>query len=192
MFNDTSHPRFRIVAALAPCAKKPIDGLSGWSRMMSDDFLLYHVTLASARSLKNPRSTPASNSFERSGFNDCAGRSSERVTKPPMPSCVGVLPVPCEMPPTRPLVKVSDVRYGSGSWPASPYATRAFPYESHDCSPIAFVNSHATLPFGNQLRRFDDPNVEEPSLRSAAIRCSWFETSSPACPNHDASWITVS
>src|SRR4029077_11654649 len=68
MFNDTSHPRFRIVAALAPCAKKPIEGLSGWSRMMSEDFLLYHVTLASARSLKKPKSNPASNSFERSGL----------------------------------------------------------------------------------------------------------------------------
>src|SRR4029077_17884019 len=187
MFNDTSHPRFRIVAALAPCAKKPIEGLSGWSRMMSEDFLLYHVTLASARSLKKPKSNPASNSFERSGLRVVAGRSSDRVTSPPIPFCVGVLPVPWEMAPSRPFVKVSDVRYGSGSCPASPNATRAFPYDSHDCSPMALVNSHPRLPFGNQLRRFDAPNVEEPSLRSAAIRCSWLEISSPACPNHEAS-----
>src|SRR6266480_3090691 len=157
-----------------------MEGLSGCSRMMSDDFLLYHVTLASARSLKNPRSTPASNSLERSGLSVAAGRSSDRVTKPPMPFCVGVFPVPCEIPPTLPLVYVSDVRYGSGS-------SRALPYDSHDCSPIAFVNSHAALPFGNQLRRLDRPNVEEPSLRKAADKYSWLLTSSVAWPNHDAS-----
>ena len=83
---------------------------------------------------------------------------------------MGVFPVPCAMPPTMPLLNVSDVRYGSGSCPASPYATRALPYDSHDSSPIALVNCHAALPFGNQLLRFWRPNVEEPSFRTAAVR----------------------
>src|SRR2546430_2680049 len=76
--------------------------------------------------------------------------------------------------------------------PASPYATRALPYDSQERSPIALVNSHARLPFGNQLRKFCRPNVDEPSLRIAADTCSWFHMSKVAWPNHEASWITVS
>src|ERR1051325_6261115 len=98
--------------------------------MMSCDFLLYQVMLASARSLKNPKSTPASSSLERSGFNTGAARNSWRVTKPPIPAWVGVLPVPWEMPPMRPGLNVVEVRYGCGSVPASPYATPGLPYDS--------------------------------------------------------------
>jgi len=40
---------------------------------------------------------------------------------PQLPFCVGVFPVPCEMPPTMPLdLNVCDVQVRSGSWPASP------------------------------------------------------------------------
>ena len=76
--------------------------------------------------------------------------------------------------------------------PASPYATRALPYDSQERSPIALVNSHARLPFGNQLRRLERPKVEEPSFRIAAPRCNWSFMSSVPCANHPASWITCS
>src|SRR2546430_5382155 len=96
------------------------------------------------------------------------------------------------MPPRMALEYVCEVRYGSGSWPASPYATRALPYDNHDCSGMALVNSQARLPLGNQLRRFSRPNVDEPSFLTAAVRNSWLYTSTVACPNHDALWITCS
>src|ERR1700756_3203620 len=69
---------------------------------------------------------------------------------------------------------------------------RALPYDSQDRSPIALVNSHAALAFGNQLRKFVTPNVEEPSLRTAAVRCNWLYMSNVACPSHPALWITCS
>jgi len=47
-------------------------------RMTSEVFLLYHVTLASARSLKNPKSAPASNSLERSGLSVLRGPGKAR------------------------------------------------------------------------------------------------------------------
>src|ERR1041384_7174852 len=117
--------------------------------MMSCDFLLYQVMLASARSLKNPKSTPASSSVDGWAFNTGAPRNSWRVTKPPIPAWVGVLPVPWEMPPMRPGLNVVEVRYGCGSVPASPYATRALPYDSPERSPIAFANPHANPPLGD-------------------------------------------
>jgi len=61
------------------------------------------------------------------------------------------------------------------------------PYDSHGLSPMALVNSHATLPFGNQLRRFVLPNVEEPVVRRAAERCSW-SSIQRRLADHDASW----
>ena len=119
--SDTSQPRFWMVAAFAPSWKKPVPaGETGLRRMTSCDFLLYQVMLASARSLMKPRSRPASNSLDRSGLRVVAGFKSCLVTRPPIPFCVGVFPVPWEIPPTRPLEKVSEVRYGCGSTPASP------------------------------------------------------------------------
>ena len=76
------------------------------------------------------------------------------VNRPPSPLCVGVKPVPCAMPPTRfvPL-NVGDVRYGCGSWPASPYDRRTLP-NVRKLGLYMFVNVHAALAFGNKLRRF--------------------------------------
>jgi len=72
--------------------------LTGDRRITSDDVLLYQVTLASARSLKNPKSAPASNSFERSGLSTVAALKLE--TSPGRPPCDGMFPVPCDTPPS--------------------------------------------------------------------------------------------
>src|SRR5205823_5995998 len=105
----TSQPRLRMLAALAPCVRNPVDAASGSSKITSSDFLLYQVTLASARSFANPRSTPPSNSFERSGLSTEAGFVVLAVS-PPMLFWVGVLHVPCAMPPLQALENVCDVR----------------------------------------------------------------------------------
>ncbi len=113
--------------------------------------------------------------------------------KPGRPPWEAEFPVPCAIPPSRAeLEKICDVRYGWGSTPASPYAARSLPYESQRCSPISLVNSQATLPLGNQLRKFDCPNVDEPSLRTAAVRCTWLYMSNVPCPNQPAVCTTSS
>src|ERR1041385_7420193 len=142
---------------------------------------LYHVALMSAFSPQKPMSVPASSSCVRSGLRLDAGLVVVK-NNPPRPLCVGVRPVPCAMPPTRPWpLNVTDVRYGCGSLPASPYEMRALPY----VRPLIlwkFVYVHAALAFGNTLRLFWRPNVVEPSSRSAPVRYSCWWMSNVALP----------
>ena len=49
-------------------------------------------------------------------------------------------------------------------------------------SPCEFVNCHAPLRLGNQLRRFPVPNVDEPSYRTPAFRKSELQRSVVSCP----------
>src|SRR4051812_11073831 len=115
---------------------------------------------------------PPSVSFVRSGRRSSAPFTVD-VESPPSPACVGLLPVPCVMPPSSTVpLKMVDVRYGAGSWPASPYDIRSLPYDNQRGAVNAFVKFQATLPLGNQLRRCSGPNVDEPSLRTAAVRKS--------------------
>src|SRR5215208_3109281 len=115
-------------------------------------------------------SMPPSVSFVRSGRRFSAPFTFE-VARPPRPACVGLLPVPCEIPPSNTVpLKIVAVRYGAGSCPASPYDTRSLPNVNQLGGVNAFVKFHATLPFGNQLRRFSGPNVDDPSFRIAAVR----------------------
>src|SRR5690348_4839523 len=96
-------------------------------------------------------SIPLSNSVVRSGLSEDAGFV-PLVASPPMPPCVGNKPVPCAIPDSRLVEYTVDVRYGSGSLPAEPYATRSLPNCSQLGGERVFVNSHATLALGNQLR----------------------------------------
>src|SRR6266567_1480539 len=83
----------------------PIGWLVGASRITSDDVLLYQVMLASARSLKNPKSAPVSNSLERSGLRTSAAFT-KLDAKPGNPPWEGMNPVPCDTPPI-----VSELEY---------------------------------------------------------------------------------
>src|SRR5690242_12123171 len=112
--SDASQPRLRSRAAFAAWNEKPVEGETGAMRITSAEILLYQVTLASPRSLKNPRSRPVSNSWDRSGFRVVAALVVLAV-RPPRPLYVGVKPVPCDWPARGRLEKVCDVRYGSGS-----------------------------------------------------------------------------
>ena len=99
----------------------------GMTRMTSDVREAYHVALRSAFSPRKPMSKPPSDSFVRSGLSAVAGLVKVK-NRPPRPLCVGVKPVPCAIPPTRLVpLKVTDVRYGCGSLPASPCEKRSLP-----------------------------------------------------------------
>src|SRR5437868_13067769 len=93
------------------------------------------------------------------------------------------------MPDSNPVEYTVDVRYGSGSLPAEPYAARSLPNCSHPGDATALVNSHATLAFGNQLRWFFNPKVDEPSLRAATVKCNWSWASNVPCPKNDRSYM---
>src|SRR5690349_2850010 len=105
-----SVPLFRKIPAFLASLPYPEDGAIGVTRMTSDVRDLYHVALRSAFSPQKPMSIPPSSSRVRSGLSDVAGFVVVK-NRPPIPLCVGVSPVPCEMPPTRfvPL-NVTDVR----------------------------------------------------------------------------------
>src|SRR5690349_11887937 len=108
---------------------------------------LYHVALKSAFSPQKPTSKPASVSRVRSGLSEVAGFVVVK-NNPPSPLCVGVRPVPCAMPPTRPVpLNVTDVRYGCGSLPASPYEARTLANERPGIV-WNLLTVHATLPLG--------------------------------------------
>src|SRR6476646_5764808 len=92
----------------------PVEGAIGGTRMTSVVRDLYHVALRSAFSPQKPRSKPASFSAVRSGLSATAGFTPVQ-NRPPKQLCVGVSPVPCEMPPTVPwLQNTADVNYGCG------------------------------------------------------------------------------
>ena len=82
------------------------------------------------------------------------------------------------MPPTRfvPL-KVTELRYGCGSFPASPYEKRNFP-KVNPGGWYMLVNVQAALAFGNTAHLLLFPNVVEQSLRKAPVRKSWLIKSS--------------